>query len=115
MSSNSFYLKNWAIVLVSALFALDALDEQRSFIYLAYYPSLACWILDAYFLQHERLFRRLYDHVRLTDEKKIDFCMTIAPFKNQCQSWPRTMWSQTLLIFYGMVMGAIVLVMVAVD
>ena len=40
LSTNSFLLKGWSVVLVSALFALSAGDSNPAFIFLAYIPAL---------------------------------------------------------------------------
>ena len=37
MASNSFLLKRWSVVLVSALFVLSAKETNTSFIYLAFF------------------------------------------------------------------------------
>ena len=55
LSTNSFFLKGWSVVLVSALFALSAPNSNTSFIFLAYIPAFMFWGLDAYFLWQERL------------------------------------------------------------
>ena len=64
LASNSFLIKGWSVTLISALFALAAAKADPLFVYLAYFPSLSFWALDAYFLRQERLFRKLHDHVR---------------------------------------------------
>lgn len=114
MSSNSFQLKSWSVVLVSALFALAAEDSQVLFVYLAYFPSAAFWVLDAYYLRQERLFRKLYDYVRVLDESKIDFSMDTSRFASSVDSWFEVVFSRTLLIFHGVVLGTIVVVMFVV-
>ena len=110
LSNNSFLLKGWTVILVSALFALAAGDTQIYFVYLAYFPAVAFWVLDGYFLHQERLFRALYDHVRGLDENAIDFSMNTAIVKDQVDSWFKVMFRQTLLIFHWTVIGAIILV-----
>jgi hypothetical protein len=40
LSTNSFLLKGWSVVLVSALFALSASDSNSAFIFLAYIPAI---------------------------------------------------------------------------
>ena len=64
LSTNSFLLKGWSVVLVSALFALAAKDAKVLFVYLCYFPAIAFWGLDGFFLWQERLYRQLYDKVR---------------------------------------------------
>src|SRR5690242_11525377 len=87
MAGNSFLLKGWCVTLVSALLALAASGSDKRFTLLPYYPVLMFWILDGYFLRQERLFRKLYERVRLTDESLIDFSMDTDQFKNQVDSW----------------------------
>ena len=55
MANNSFLLKGWSVTLISALFALAAKDSNSLFIYLAYFPCVAFWSLDGYFLWQERM------------------------------------------------------------
>ena len=56
-------------------------DLNRYFICLAYFPAIAFWILDGYFLRQERLFRRLYDHVRSLEEADVDYSMDASPVR----------------------------------
>ena len=110
LSTNSFLLKGWSVVLVSALFALAAADFSRYFIYLAYFPAIAFWILDGYFLWQERLFRALYDHVRSLEEADVDYSMDTAPYVDRTTSWAGVCWSKTLVIFHGAVLATVVVV-----
>lgn len=111
LSQNSFLLKGWSVVLVSALFALAASDTNLQFILLAYFPVFAFWILDGYFLWQERLFRALYDHVRSLQEDEIDFSMDTSDLKEIVPSWSAAIFSITLRIFHGTVLGSVVIVM----
>ena len=110
LSNNSFLLKGWTVILVSAFFALAAGGTQIYFVYLAYFPAVAFWVLDGYFLHQERLFRALYDHVRGLDENVIDFSMNTAIVKDQVDSWFKVTFSLTLRIFHWTVILAIILV-----
>ena len=111
MAGNSFHLKGWSVVLVSALFALGASDANVNFVYLAFLPALAFWVLDGYFLWQERMYRKLYDAVRAETDEAPDFSMNAYEYKDEVASWPATCFSTTLLIFHGMVLAAIVIVM----
>ena len=111
LSHNSFLLKGWSVVLVSAMFALAAKDAQIMFVYLAYFPAIAFWCLDGYFLQQERLFRNLFDHVRELPEDNINFSMDVSQVKNKNQDWLSATLSKTLIAFHGTILVAIVLVM----
>ncbi|MFH1907733.1 MAG: hypothetical protein ABIL11_10210 [Chloroflexota bacterium] len=112
MAGNSFSLKGWSVVLVSALFALAASDSNTYFVYLAYLPSIMFWILDGYFLWQERLFRKLYDRVRAASESEIDFSMDTSSVRGEVSSWIGTMFSRTLLIYHGTILGAVVAITV---
>jgi hypothetical protein len=111
LSQNSFLLKGWSVVLVSALFALAASDRKLYFIYLAYFPAIAFWVLDGYFLWQERLFRALYDHVRGLKDEEIDFAMDTSIIKNRAKAWQEMVFSMTLLGFHGTVLASVLLVM----
>jgi len=111
LANSSFLLKGWSVILVSALFALAAKDVKIYFIYLAYFPAIAFWGLDGYFLRQERLFRKLYDKIRDTDSSNIDFSMNTAPVVNQVDSWFSVTISKTLNAFHGVIVGTIILVM----
>jgi len=113
LSRNSFLLKGWCVVLVSALFALAGGISNIFFVYIAYFPLLAFWVLDAYFLHQERLFRALYDYVRGLQEENIDFSMDTSIVKEKVSSWFNVIFSKTLLIFHLTILVSIVAVMVA--
>ncbi len=112
MASNSFQLKGWSVVLVSALFALAANDARVYFVYLAYLPAIAFWVLDGYFLWQERMYRKLYDAVRQQTGPDSDFSMNAYQYRHQVSSWLATCGSVTLALFHGMVLSAVVIVMV---
>jgi len=109
MAGNSFQLKGWSVVLVSALFALAAKDMRVHFVFVAYFPAIAFWVLDGYFLRQERMYRRLYDAVReLRTESDSDFSLDASGYRDKVDSWLGTCLSDTLLIFHGMVLGVVV-------
>jgi len=114
MANNSFLLKGWSVFLVSALFALAAGGSNIFFIYLAYFPALAFWILDGYFLWQERLYRKLYDKVRKMNESEIDFSMDTSPVVKEVDPWHSATFSKTLRIFHGAIIGTILIVMLIV-
>ena len=114
MSVNSFLLKGWSVVLISALFALAAGDSEALFVYIAYFPAVAFWMLDAYFLRQERLFRKLYDRVRHLAETDVDFSMDTSVVDREIAAWSAVVFSKTLLLFHGTVFGSIVIVMLVI-
>ncbi|HMO52380.1 MAG TPA: hypothetical protein PKE26_15870 [Kiritimatiellia bacterium] len=111
LSTNSFLLKGWSVVLVSALLALSAKDSDVAYIILAYFPAIAFWSLDGYFLSLERRYRRLYDEVRTRSNDDIDFSMKLPDVDGLFDSWQSAFLSKTLLPFHGSLIGAILVVM----
>ena len=112
MAHNSFLLKGWSVILVSALFALAAKNSNICFILSAYFPALAFWVLDGYFLWQEKLFRELYDKVRKMNETDIDFSMHTSDLVDDVDSWCKVTFSNTLGLFYGAIVGTISIVMI---
>jgi hypothetical protein len=111
LSTNSFLLKGWSVVIVSALFALSAKDSDKGFAVLAYVPAIAFWGLDAYFLALERNYRKLYEKVRVIEPGSVDFIMTID-VQEGTKDWWKAFLSKTLLVFHGAVVAAISLVVI---
>ncbi len=106
MAGNSFLLKGWSVTLVAALFALAAKDANKNYVNVAFIPVVIFWILDAYYLYEERLFRGVYDRVRRLDESQIDFSMTPT---REGPLWTRMVpfYDPLLLVFYGALIAAI--------
>ena len=111
LSHNSFLLKGWSVVLVSAMFALAAKDVELLFVYLAYFPAISFWCLDGYFLRQERLFRKLYDRIRELPEDEIDFSMDVSKVSGEVKTWLEVTLSKTLLAFHGVILTTIIIVM----
>ena len=113
LSTNSFLLKGWSVVLVSALFALSAADSQPIFALLACIPAVVFWGLDGFFLWQERLYRNLYNEVRQQEVENVDFSMSIEKFKNgkDLPTWLRATFSKTLVPFHFVLIISIGLVM----
>ena len=91
LANSSFFLKGWTVIFVAAVLGFATKDSEPMYVWLAAIPTLSFWALDGFYLNQERLFRRLYDTVRETDEDQIDFSMNTIPFK---QKWD---WSNTQL------------------
>ncbi len=100
MADNSFALKRWSVLLLTAVIAFSwRFDTDGVLILLALFPVLVFWVLDGYFLWQERLYRHLYDKTR--QEKETDFSMDVTEFK-RLSTWRRACLSTTLVIFYGL-------------
>ena len=99
LAYSSFFLKGWTVIFVAAVLGFATKDSKPMYVWLAAIPTLSFWGLDGFYLNQERLFRRLYDTVRGTDEDEIDFSMNTDPFKKS-GDWFKAVFSKTLLPFY---------------
>lgn len=106
LASNSFSIKQWTVMLVSALFVLLAREEAVP-VWVALGPVLFFWGLDGYFLRQERRFRNLYMDVCETDESEITFSMN---GERKSNPYWRAAFSVTLLAFYGLFVVLVVAV-----
>jgi hypothetical protein len=110
LSTNSFLLKGWSVVLISALFVLSNKDSNQRFIYLAFFPAVIFWGLDGYFLWQERVYREVYNRVRSKKPDDIDFDMDTRHVSNDVPGWLRAVFSKTLIPFHGVLIAAIIVV-----
>lgn len=116
MGSNSFAVKGWSITLTAAIFALATAQEpHQNLLWIPYFPAVLFWLLDAFFLRQERLFRKLYNHVRGQQEEQIDFSMDTTSFAERADSLIHVVFSKTLLPFHGSIMLVIVVVQATVN
>ena len=109
MGQNSFLIKGWTVTLVSALFALAAKDSNQKFVIVAYFPTVVFWLLDSYYLYQERLFRKVYDHVR--KETTVDYSLNTKKFDKGFSDWASAALSKTILLFYGVVVLTLLIIM----
>lgn len=102
MASNSFSLKGWAVTLVAGFFALAEKDTDKMYFLVTYIPICVFWFLDSYYLQQERLYRALYNHVRIIDENHIDFSMSTdsSRFSSIKNTFVSCLFSKTEFFFY---------------
>lgn len=114
LAADSFRIKAWAVVLVGALLVLLVREDRIVLAAIGFIPVALFWGLDAYFLWQERLFRVLYDHVRLLPPDEIDFSMDTSPFRSERgRTWIDALLSRTLLPFYAALTAAIIVAVVA--
>ena len=107
MANCSFQLKGWAVTLAVALEVFLKGEASPAYLFVPALPVVAFWLLDAWYLKRERLFRHLFDDVRKKNGPA-DFSMDVAAFKNSVPSLPTAAASPTILGFYGPVLFAIV-------
>ena len=100
MGAQSFRLKSSSVVLISALMILGAREDSGEAAFVGLVPVVVFWWLDAYFLHQERLFRALYDRVRMLNAKQIDFSMNTKSLDGPKLSLASALLSKKLLAFY---------------
>jgi hypothetical protein len=103
MANCSFMLKGWSITLVLGVFTLLGVENFKTCFYIVYVPVLAFWYLDAYFLRQERLYRKLYEKIRLEDSPVSDFSLEISQEEESDErcKFIRCFFSETLFFYYG--------------
>lgn len=103
MAYNSFALKGWALTLVIGIFALAGKDTDiMYFRVVPYIPIIVFWGLDSYYLLQERLYRALYEKVRLLPDIEINFSMetSLEEFASSNCTFHGCFFSKTELLFY---------------
>jgi hypothetical protein len=120
LGNDSFLIKGWAVTIAGALmgFAINSSNGLLGIASMA--VTLVFWMLDAFYLRAERLFRELFDRVRQNDPDVEPFFMaaTGTEFVRMigdayCSRWT-VFWSKTLRIFYGALESAAVATIVIV-
>ena len=114
LASDSFRIKGWIVLLVAALFVLLVGQGRIELAAIGIVPVLLFWGLDGYFLLQERLFRALYDHVRMLENRDVDFSMKTSAFREGWQrSWIGATLSITPILFYGSLIATILTAVLA--
>lgn len=114
LGSNGFLIKGWAVTLAGAFIGLAVNSKHGSFAHIGAGVTVVFWGLDAYFLRAERRFRRLGERVQGFDSSVPPFFMgaTGCDFFGELTEgkwrlrWLGTFFSLTLLVFYGLLLGA---------
>ncbi len=115
MNVNSFLLKGWSVTLVAALFAFAAKDTNIEYVLITYISTPLFWFLDGYYLSQERQYRGLFNHIRTLSEDAIDFDMNTKDYNKNENRWFPSVFSLTLLMFYGALMGITLIVMFVIN
>ncbi len=101
LGSNSFLVKSWSMTIIVAAMVLIAKPEIQNpyFVLVLILPALGFWILDGYFLWQERLFRQVYNEIRVQSDTDFEMSSLKHRDKPKC-SWLSAIFSLTLIIFY---------------
>lgn len=113
MGNNSFFVKGWIVTLVAATFALSVGKSNEKFLYMAFFPLVFFWWLDAFFLHQEKLYRKLYEKVANNTESSTEFSMNAYKYKQEVDSFCMVFISATLMVFYGLIIALIAVSMLS--
>lgn len=75
LGGNSFLVKGWSVATGATLYSISIHSHDWKFAAIGAAAVLVFWILDAYYLHREKLFRRLFDLVRNGDPRSANFSM----------------------------------------
>ncbi len=78
MGGNSFMLKGWTVTLMTGIFVLADKSSDKIYFLGTFIPLFVFWGLDTIYLRQERLYRNLYDYVRMQEPDQVDFSMNTA-------------------------------------
>lgn len=114
MGRNSFAIKAAALTVVAGLLALALGINSWRIPAIGTIPIATLWSLDTFFIRQERIFRRLYDTVRLGPAPEIGsteyFSMNTQRVQSEVNGLLGTMFSRTLPFFYIPLLGALIII-----
>ena len=101
LNRNSFWVKTLSAMLIVSAMILVAIQDLQHLIFILMPITLVLgfWILNGYFLWQERLFREVYNEIRVQSDT--NFEMNPMKHKNKPKCiWLSAIFSPTLVIFY---------------
>ncbi len=111
LAGNSFSVKTWTIGLITVLGGLAAKDGDARLSIALLFPAIAFWVLDAYYLRQERLYRKLYEKVVTGDAAAPRYSLDASSFAGEVASLEKVAWSPTVrwlhLPIFALVIGLI--------
>ncbi len=116
MASNSFALKTLTVTICAGVIALLGAVQKPNLLYMlaAIGPVILFGWLDAKYLRHERLYRRLYDEVRRgTDIEPFD--MSVERYDADVPPTSRIALSWSVNVIYSALLAILVLIAIGVS
>lgn len=115
MAHNSFLIKGWAISIIAVVLALTEKTINNYMITAILIIPLVCfWYLDAFFLQTERKYRKMYTWIlkeRKNDNDELLYDLNPTRFDNEVDSKCKIMFSKTLRWFYGIPLLIVIIIL----
>lgn len=101
MNTNSSQVKGWCIAIVAALLAIYADKNNPLFIWFCFFPIIMFCFLDAFYLQQEHKFRRIYDdYVDGKENKPQVYKMPVKLYEKGILGFLRALKSWSVCPFY---------------
>jgi hypothetical protein len=110
LAQNSFQTKSWSVTVVTGILAFASRSGQAASCALALFPAFCFWVLDAYYLRQERLFRALYKAAVAGEVSP--FSMDIAPYQDQVAPLEMTMIATPVALVHGIIFVVVGIVIV---
>lgn len=111
LAGNSFQTKQWALALLGVIWGITLKKESTEPVaecYLTCLLILMFWTLSSYYLQQERIFRKMYERA-VKDSTNENRCFALTPTpkdKSQVSCLFSIMFSITQSIMFGILMIA---------
>jgi len=96
MASNSFLIKGWSVALSTAVLGFSVKESNWALALIAAAPAAAYWMLDAYYLGLERLFRHLWGTAVADAEAKFN----MDPGQLSLKDWFKAAWSPAVWLVH---------------
>lgn len=103
----TMYSRRWCVSLCAVFLALASQVDGMGVSYIAFFPILFLWVLDAQNERQEALLLRLYDRVRRTPPDRIDFDISTSALKTPGDTVMRYLFRGETFLFYGAMVVAI--------
>ncbi|MEU2371653.1 hypothetical protein ACPCC5_23080 [Streptomyces pseudogriseolus] len=100
LNNTAFLIKGWAMTLTAGIIGLAASQGDLKICGAGLVPVSTFWLLDAYFLRQERMYRCLYDAVRHPESSVERFSMNATSYKSTVL-FRKAATSPLLLLFYA--------------
>jgi hypothetical protein len=113
MASNPFLIKGWSVGLTTAVLGFSVKESNWALALIAVVSAASFWLLDAYNLGLERLFRRLWVTAVADAQAKFDMSPSALGVKNWCEAaWRPAVWLVHLPVIVVSLLAALVLFLV---
>lgn len=103
MARNSFMLKGWVCTLLAGISVYLKGTIPIYILIMGCFIIVVFWYMDSYYLKQGRLYRHLYDEVRIKRNTAIDFDMNPNKHMNCNTCMIKVMFSNSELVFYVLV------------